>query len=275
MAHLKGMTRWLAYARAAVLALMVPATQAAGQADMLEARILPGWRAADGVHVAALHISMDEGWKTYWRAPGDAGIPPVFDWRGSRNLSDVRVEWPTPERFLQSGISSIGYSDSLVLPLRLKPASPGQTIALNGRIEIGVCREICVPVTLSLSQALPAQRTKPDPRIVAALAERPYSAKEAGVQRVACRIRPIEDGFRLHAEVSMRRHADGEVVIVETGDPGIWASQARTSRKGDVIVAESDLYHVEGRVFAVDRSDLRITVLGDKYAVDIQGCPSG
>lgn len=275
MAHLNTMRCWLSYARAAALALLIPATQAMGQADMLEARILPGWRAADGTHVAALHITLEEGWKTYWRAPGEAGIPPVFDWRGSRNLSDVNVEWPTPRRFLQNGITSIGYADSLTLPLRLEPASAGRPIALEGRVEIGVCLDICVPVTLALSQVLPPERTKPDPRIVAALAERPYTAQEAGVQHWSCSIRPIEDGFGLRAEVAMGRVSNDEMVIVESGDPGIWASQGRTFREGGVIVAESELYHVEGRAFSVDRSDLRITVLNGKHAVDIQGCPAG
>ncbi|MEL7014329.1 MAG: protein-disulfide reductase DsbD domain-containing protein, partial [Pseudomonadota bacterium] len=73
-------------------------TQVAAQSieDAIEARLLTGWRAADGSHIAALQIDLAPGWTTYWRAPGDAGIPPYFDWHASENLSSVDVEWPSP-----------------------------------------------------------------------------------------------------------------------------------------------------------------------------------
>jgi DsbC/DsbD-like thiol-disulfide interchange protein len=63
--------------------------QAESPADMVQIRILPGWSRDDGSHMAALHLILAPGWKTYWRAPGDAGIPPMMDLEGSDNLSDI------------------------------------------------------------------------------------------------------------------------------------------------------------------------------------------
>jgi DsbC/DsbD-like thiol-disulfide interchange protein len=244
-------------------------------ADVIDMRVLPGWRTASGTHVAALEIRLREGWKTYWRAPGDAGIPPQFDWRRSRNLSGVEVIWPTPEISVSGGLRTIGYSDVLVLPLRLAPAQAGGDIKLRGTVDLGVCKDVCVPVTLRVNERLPRAATKPDPRIAAAMASRPYSAAEAGVSRVTCRITPVEDGLGLRAEIDMPGAGGTETTVIEVDDPRIWVAPARAARKGNRLVAETRLYHVEGHAFALDRSGIRITVLGQSRAVDIQGCAAG
>lgn len=242
--------------------------------DALDVRILPGWRSADGQHVAALQVKLSEGWKTYWRAPGDAGIPPQFDWRGSRNLAGVEITWPTPKQFLQDGVLTIGYADQLILPLKIMPKRVGKSVHLAGQLDFGVCKDVCVPVTLPLSQELPSGQNKPDPRIVAALAERPYSAAEAGVGRVACHISPTQDGVLVRAEVDLPSTGRHELAVMETDNPQVWAAQTETRRAGGRLIAETRLFHIEGRSFAVKRSGLRITVLGDSHAVDIQGCPA-
>lgn len=257
------------------LALPPAAVQAQSASGMLEARILPGWRKADGTHVAALHIDLQEGWKTYWRAPGDAGIPPQFNWKDARNLAGVGVSWPTPKPMLQDGIEVIGYAGSLTLPLMLRPSAAGQDIHLAGEVQIGVCKDVCIPVTLALSQSLPRSQTTPDPRIVAALADRPYSAAEARVGRVSCRITPMADGLGLRAEVEIPSTGKHERMVVETDNPKIWVAQAKTRRQGGRLIAQTELFHVEGRAFGLDRSGLRLTILGGRHAVDIQGCPAG
>ncbi|WP_397543621.1 protein-disulfide reductase DsbD domain-containing protein [Roseovarius salis] len=244
--------------------------------EIVNARLLPGWRLADGAHMAGIEIILRNGWKTYWRAPGPAGIPPSFDWRRSRNLEGVEVIWPTPKVIQQGNAQAIGYADAVVLPLRVRPDRPGRPVELSGRIDIGVCSDVCVPVTLKLSGNLSARQGAPDPRIAAAMASRPFSAEEAGVRRVACRLSPAEEGLGLRAEIDMPRVGGAtETVVVEVATPDIWVARARSARRGGRIVAETRLYHVEGRAFALDRSGIRLTVLGGGKAVEIQGCPAG
>jgi DsbC/DsbD-like thiol-disulfide interchange protein len=241
--------------------------------ELIEARILTGWRDADGRHVAALHLEMKEGWKTYWRAPGDAGIPPRFDWSGSRNLSGVQITWPTPRAISQNGVRTIGYANTLTLPLHVMPRQKGQAITLDGAVEMGLCKDVCLPLTLRISQELPQDVGKRDPRIVAALAARPYSAKEAGVGRVVCQVSPIDGGLRVRAEIDVKSTGKDEIAVIETDNPQIWVAQAQAVREGGRLVAETELYHVDGKSFALNRDGIRITVIGGGQAVDIQGCP--
>jgi DsbC/DsbD-like thiol-disulfide interchange protein len=187
----------------------------------------------------------------------------------------VTVDWPAPREIDQGGLRTIGYDRSVVLPLRVTPAKGGGDIHLSGEIDMGVCKEVCVPVTLPLDHALPGQGGKPDPRIVAALAERPYSASEGGVSRVACRITPVKDGLHLRAEIDLPSTGGRELAVFESDDPNIWIAPSETTRQGGRLVAETELYHVDGRSFALDRSGLRITILGRNSAVDVQGCPAG
>lgn len=281
MAHVRRMTsprsllRRAALAAVAALCLALPAA-AQSLEDVVEAQILPGWRMSDGSHMAGLELRLKPGWKTYWRAPGDAGIPPRFDWRGSRNLMGVQIAWPVPKRMDQGGMTTIGYTGTLVLPLRLTPARAGGDIRLRGALDLGVCHDVCVPISLSVDAALSRDAAKRDPRIAAALANRPDTAAEAGVGRVACSVSPASGGgLALRAEVTLPPRGGNELAIIETANPQLWVAPTRTTRAGGRLIAESDLVHVEGRAFALDRAGLRITVLSDTSAVDIQGCPAG
>lgn len=275
MIHLKNMTFRILALLVAFPALLADPVPARAGTEMVELSILPGWRQADGTHMAALKVSLAEGWKTYWRAPGEAGIPPRFDWSGSSNLAGVEVEWPTPEQTMTNGMRTIGYAQDLVLPLRLTPRQGGQPIRLRAEVEIGVCRDICVPVTTDLAQDLTADRGAPDPQIAAALAARPYTASEAGVTGVTCRIEPIEGGLRVRSEVDMPVMGRDEIVVLETDNPSLWVAQSESRRKGSRLSSQTDIFHVEGKGFLLDRAALRLTILSGGDAVDIRGCPAG
>lgn len=255
----------------AALALPLPARAL----DVIAGEILPGWRLDDGTHMAGLRLTLAPGWKTYWRAPGDAGIPPRFDWSGSENLRAVEIAWPMPQIFDQNGMRSIVYEGEVVLPLHVRPLREGAPIRLDARVELGVCEDICVPTSLGVAEVLPEDASRPDPAIAAALAARPLSAAEAGVRRVACTIVPGARGLRLTAEIEMPRAGRTGAAVIEAGDPEIWVSEPDIARiSPDRLTATSVLEHMEGGDFALDRGALRITLLGSGTAVDIRGCPA-
>lgn len=258
----------------ASLALALPAQAGNGLENLVRIEVLDGGPTARGTHLAALRLTLADGWKTYWRAPGEAGIPPSFDWRGSRNLRDVAITWPTPEVFDTNGLRTIGYEHQLVLPVEVTPSADGTPVRLRGRIEFGLCSDVCIPGTLDFDGALDPKAGR-NPAIAAALAQRPYSAAEAGVTSAACRLTPSADGLRVEARIRMPSAGGTEIAVIEPGTPGIWAAATETRRSGDTLIAVSDLVNEAGSAFALTRSALRITVLGTAHAVDIRGCDAG
>jgi DsbC/DsbD-like thiol-disulfide interchange protein len=259
----------------AAFALGAPAL-AFDQSDVLRAELLPGWREPGGRHIAALHLTLAPGWKTYWRSPGDAGIPPAFDWAGSRNVGEVQPMWPAPEVFLTNGLQSVGYHDELILPLAVTPRDPQAPLRLAATIGLGICKDICLPAEITVSADLVAPGA-PHAGIRAALDARPATAAEAGVGEVRCAVEPIADGLRLTAHLALPRGAAGgdETVVFEAGAPGIWVAEATAERQGSRLVAVTEMVGATGQPFALDRSALVITVIGGGGAVEIRGCPGG
>ncbi|WP_421707730.1 protein-disulfide reductase DsbD family protein [Algihabitans sp.] len=110
---------------------------------------------------AGLEFDLADGWKTYWRSPGDAGLPVTADWSDSENVAEVEFGWPVPHRFSLFGLETFGYGGRVVFPLVVKPATPGEAISLRGRVDYLVCEEICIPHTAEVSLDLPAGAQTP------------------------------------------------------------------------------------------------------------------
>ncbi|MFY0620133.1 MAG: hypothetical protein JXQ89_00395 [Pelagimonas sp.] len=242
--------------------------------DVIQAELRPGWRLADGSHMAALHLTLAPGWKTYWRAPGDAGIPPQFEWQAERGTRAIDIHWPTPDVFHQSGMRSVGYHDQVVLPLRIDLGRNTGDASLSGTIDLGICKDICLPYEVQVSATLPSDITRPDPTIAAALADEPFEAADAGVKSVACKVSLKDGAVTLRAAIAMPRGTGREETVIETADPQVWVAEPKTWWEGGRLMAETRMAHAEADVFALDRSGVRITVLGGRMPVDIRGCDS-
>ena len=256
-------------------ALLAAALPAAGQdvpGSILSATLREGWRTEAGTQMAALELRLAPGWKTYWRAPGEAGIPPAFDWTASDNIRAVAFHWPKPEIFDLNGMRTFGYHDALVLPIEISPVDAGRPIEVRARIDLGVCNEICVPMTVSVSGEL-APGAARDPVIGAALANLPESAAKAGLSAAHCEAEPIRDGVRLTSRLALPRIGPDEIAVVELADRTVWVSPADTSRKGGELSTIADLVPSDAKPFALDRSKVRITIFGAAgRVVEVQGC---
>jgi DsbC/DsbD-like thiol-disulfide interchange protein len=104
---------------------------------------------------AGVEIRLDPGWKTYWRQPGDSGVPPTFDFSASTNVKSVTVAWPAPGHFPDgAGGNSIGYVDHVILPLRIVPANAAKPSSLRLKLTYAVCGNLCVPAEADLKLAL-------------------------------------------------------------------------------------------------------------------------
>lgn len=252
--------------------LVAPVVAFANPEPHAKVEVLPGWRMADGTHMAALRIALAEGWKTYWRAPGEAGIPPVIDWSGSENLAGVTLHWPVPEIIAANGMTTLGFTHELVLPVAVTAEDAGADIALAADLIFGICEEVCMPLRAEVAGVLPAGAAQKDARIAAALAARPDTADEAAVVSASCALAPIADGLRLSVEIELPVVGPEEHLVVEPADRAIWVSEPMVRRDGALLIAETDLVPPSAQPFEIDPETLRLTVLSPGRGVDIHGC---
>lgn len=121
-------------------------------------RLLSGQTASgdqDVLHFG-LQIDIRDGWKTYWRYPGEAGAPPRLNWSGSDNVKSITVDWPAPHRFAAFGFDNFGYDDNVILPITLTPRTAGAPVKLALKLDYLVCSDICVPGEAQLDLSLPS-----------------------------------------------------------------------------------------------------------------------
>ncbi len=112
-------------------------------------------------HVA-LRLVMEDGWHTYWRNPGDAGMPTSIEWRLPEGWSAGEVEWPVPERLGEAPEVSYGYGGTLLLPVEIIPPAelkPAETYTIAASASWLVCNEVCIPGKADLALRLPAVST--------------------------------------------------------------------------------------------------------------------
>jgi DsbC/DsbD-like thiol-disulfide interchange protein len=139
-------------------------------------RLIAGRAESDARLRAGLEFRLDAGWKTYWRYPGDSGVPPVFDFSASENVRNVTVQWPAPHRFSDGVGHSIGYERGVILPLHVSPQNPGGPVILRLKLSYAVCEKLCVPAEAKAELALGRAPTAHEPALAEAEARVPKPA---------------------------------------------------------------------------------------------------
>jgi DsbC/DsbD-like thiol-disulfide interchange protein len=137
-------------------------------------RVIAGTSSAGAAALrAGVEIRLMRGWHTYWRYPGDSGVPPQFSFDGSRNLKHVDVLWPAPERITDSSGTSIGYSADVIFPLRVVPQQAGKPVTLRLRLQYAICEKLCVPAEAQSELTLTGGRASQDAVLTTAEARVP------------------------------------------------------------------------------------------------------
>ena len=99
---------------------------------------------------------------TYWRDPGDAGLPPTLDFSASDNVASVEPEFPAPKRIKEAdGGEAFGYDGDVVFPLRVKPRDPAKPATLKLNADFAVCEKVCLPAKAHLELTLPSAAGSP------------------------------------------------------------------------------------------------------------------
>jgi len=204
------MRHWVTAAALAALAAVPRAAPAdAADASMWDGdarsaiRLVAGSAGADRAALrAGVELRLGTGWKTYWRYPGDSGVPPRFDFSKSTNVKSVAVRWPAPHRFTDENGASIGYKGGVLLPLDIVPADPKQPVTLRLKLEYAICEKLCIPAVGSATLAVPAPSSF-DRALAAATAHVPHEAALGGAGPLAVRSVGHEPGTsRIVVEVA-------------------------------------------------------------------------
>ncbi len=140
-------------------------------------RMIAGTRSTGGYLRAGVEIRLARGWHTYWRYPGDAGVPPQFIFDGSRNVKQVDVLWPAPERMSDAGGTSIGYSTGVIFPLRIVPQEHGKPVSLRLKLNYAICEKLCVPAEARSELTLAGGRASQNAALAAAEQHVPKRSK--------------------------------------------------------------------------------------------------
>jgi DsbC/DsbD-like thiol-disulfide interchange protein len=132
-------------------------------------RLLAGSRSG-AVLMGGIAFQLQPGWKTYWRTPGDSGVPPRFDFSKSENVEAVTVLWPAPTKFDDgAGGTSLGYKQQVVLPLRIVAKNADKPVTLRAGISYAVCEKLCIPVEANAELAFTSVASTEDSALFAAL----------------------------------------------------------------------------------------------------------
>jgi len=255
-----------------ILALIcLPLPLSAQVEGLVSAQIITGGTTGDGRALAALALTLAPDWKTYWRSPGEGGLPPEFDWSAAQNLKSVEFFWPTPQVLQVGGMQNIGYQGQMILPFAATPIDASQPITLHTRAQMGLCKDICIPLALDLAATL-ATGAPDHPAIAAAMADQPLAGAAAGVQGCTFSARPIKDGVQVALTLTLPPLGAGEVLVAEHARADHWISPPEAQRTGGQLAAQFDIVPPSAQPFDLRGDDLRLTILADGRAVDIQGC---
>jgi DsbC/DsbD-like thiol-disulfide interchange protein len=131
-------------------------------------RLVSGTVELDGkpTLLAGVQLRMAPGWKTYWKNPGDSGVPPHFNWSKSKNLKRAEVLYPAPHRFDDGGGTAIGYGEEVLFPVKITPEREGEPVELKLTFEYGLCKDLCIPNQAELGLPPTTNIGKGDARLI-------------------------------------------------------------------------------------------------------------
>jgi DsbC/DsbD-like thiol-disulfide interchange protein len=198
------------------------AADASQWADSKEAaaRLIAGAGRRHGHLRAGIEIKLAPGWHTYWRYPGDSGIPPRFDFSGSTNLASAQVLYPAPRLFTDETGNSLGYTEQVIFPMRVMPREPGKPVGLHVSLDYAICEKLCVPAEADLNLTLTGNRSANDAALTAAETRvpKPVPAAEIGLSA-----RRANDAPKPLVAVDVAARADERVQVFVEGPTPEWA----------------------------------------------------
>jgi len=234
-------------------------------------RLIAGSNAAGAAPLrAGIEIKLQPGWHTYWRYPGDSGVPPRFDFSGSDNLKSAKVLYPAPRLHRDESGQSIGYEGDVIFPVEVTPKQANKPVTLRLKIEYAVCEKLCVPVEGRAELPLGTGASAWDASLKAAEARvpKPVSAAELGFS-----VRRVNDAPKPLIAVDLTAPADQPVTLFVEGPTPEWALPVPAPAQGAPAGHRHFGFELDGLPPGVDPKghfELTFTVVEGDRALEVR-----
>jgi DsbC/DsbD-like thiol-disulfide interchange protein len=219
---------------------------------------------------AGIEIKLQPGWKTYWRYPGDSGVPPRFDFAGSDNLGRAKVLYPAPHLFNDEVGNSLGYKDNVILPLQVTPRQPGKPVRLRVKLDYAVCEKLCIPAEGRAELTFGAGDSAFDAALSASEARVPKEAIAADIGLVTKR---VTGGLKPLVFVELKAPTGTPVNLFVEGPTAEWALPIPKPAQGAPAGHRHFGFELDGLPPGVDPKapfELTFTVVEQGRALEIK-----
>lgn len=231
-------------------------------------RLLAGSRNG-AVLLGGVGFKLDPGWKTYWRSPGDSGVPPRFDFSKSENVEAVNILWPAPKKFADgNGGFSLGYHDQIVVPLRIVTKNADQPVTLRAHVDYAVCEKLCVPVEADLELPFVSVASMQDSTLGAALDGVPKPASIGDPNPLT--IRDVKRVGPKGVQIDVVAPNDKEVSLFVEGPTPDWALPIPRLVKREPHNVQRFTFDLDGVPPGIspDGAALKFTLVGGERAYE-------
>lgn len=232
-------------------------------------RLLAGSRSG-AVLLGGIAFQLEPGWKTFWRTPGDSGVPPRFDFSKSDNVDAVTVLWPAPSKFPDgAGGHSLGYKEQVVLPLRIAATNADRPITLRATVSFAVCAKLCIPAEASMELAFASVASAEDSTLAAALDMVPKPARIGDPNPLTIRNVRREGESTVTVDVATDNPRDDVNLFVEGPTPD-WALPIPTRHERAPRGVKRFSFKLDGLPANVkaEGAALKLTLVGGKQAYE-------
>ena len=217
---------------------------------------------------AGVELKLEPGWHTYWRYPGDSGLPPRFDFSGSQNLAAAEVLYPAPHLYTDETGNTLGYKDHVIFPVRVTPKQPGRPVTLHVKVDYAICSKLCVPAKGEATLALAGGTSGNETLLAAAEAQVPAPVTPA---KLGLTLKRASEGTKPAVQVDVAAPQGAPVQLFVEGPSGEWALPVPKAIDGAPAGKRRFSFQLDGLPPGVSPKapvELTFTVVEDKQAFE-------
>ena len=239
---------------------------------LVSAKITDGWIEKDHKLIFGLKIDLNKNWKTYWRLPGNAGLEPLFSFDKSENVLVAKIMWPSPIIFGEENLWSIGYKDSVLLPLEITPIDTSKPIKLEIQADIGLCEDVCIPVTLNFSYFATPGQNQENNEILGGILSEPIKSDDIGFQPPQCIIKNGELIMEFNEKNVNTGVENIELFVIEVGSSVFYVNSKKAYVFDDRITVSTKNSAETELPGLISRETIKTTIIGSNQSIEFVGC---